>query len=114
MKSKTVPVLAGVLVVLVLAVGGLAYALLRPTGGGTPATTPPAGEATTAVKGSPKPSPSAADPYAVYLKIAPKGAVHLSREDAQARALLGCGQDWAPGTVDAALAKAYASLCKKN
>ncbi|MBQ1061338.1 hypothetical protein [Micromonospora sp. C41] len=53
-----------------------------------------------------------ADPYAVYLKLAPKNAPKLSREDAQARAVLGCGQEWAPGTVDAALAKAYAGLCE--
>ncbi|MET9303186.1 hypothetical protein ABZX66_28085 [Micromonospora aurantiaca] len=53
-----------------------------------------------------------ADPYAVYLKLAPKGAPKLSREDAQARAVLGCGQAWAPGTVDAALAKAYAGVCE--
>lgn len=34
----------------------------------------------------------------------------LSREDAQARALLGCGQEWAPGTIDALLAEAYRQL----
>jgi hypothetical protein len=48
----------------------------------------------------------------VYLTLAPKDAPKISREDAQTRALLGCGQSWAPGTVDAALAEAYASLCE--
>lgn len=55
-----------------------------------------------------------ADPYEVYLKNAPKGAPELSREDAQTRALLGCGRDWAPGTVDAVLAEAYKELCAKQ
>jgi hypothetical protein len=62
-----------------------------------------------------KPKPyrwRAVDPYEAYLKLAPKDAPKISREDAQTRALLGCGQDWAPGTVDAALAEAYASLCE--
>lgn len=66
----------------------------------------------------PAPAPSNAapsstvDPYDAYQRLAPDGAPNLSREDAQARALLGCGQQWAPGTVDAALATAYADLCK--
>ncbi|MCN0153207.1 hypothetical protein [Salinispora arenicola] len=62
---------------------------------------------------APEPSaePAPADPYEVYLDLAPVDAVSLSREDAQARAMLGCGQTWAPGTVDAALAEAYAELC---
>ncbi|NIL42922.1 hypothetical protein HCB17_18540 [Salinispora arenicola] len=62
---------------------------------------------------APEPSaePAPADPYEVYLDLAPADAVNLSREDAQARAMLGCGQTWAPGTVDAALAEAYAELC---
>lgn len=51
------------------------------------------------------------DPYEVYLDIAPSDAPSLSREDAQARALLGCGQSWAPGTVDAALQEAYEPDC---
>lgn len=57
------------------------------------------------------------DPYEVYLASAPErpadweGEWPLSREDAQARALLGCGQRWAPGTIDAALQAAYADLC---
>ncbi|MDG4762372.1 hypothetical protein [Micromonospora sp. WMMD710] len=59
-------------------------------------------------------STAAADPYDAYLKIAPAGAPKLSREDAQARAVLGCGQAWAPGTVDAALAEAYAALCQRS
>lgn len=52
------------------------------------------------------------DPYLVYLDLAPPDAqVDLSRDDAMARALLGCGQAWPPGTVDAALAEAYGHLC---
>ena len=50
-------------------------------------------------------------PYDVYVENAPAGEPVLSREDAQTRALLGCGQSWAPGTVDAVLAEAYADLC---
>ncbi|MCN0180116.1 hypothetical protein [Salinispora arenicola] len=57
------------------------------------------------------PAEPAADPYEVYLDLAPADAAELSREDAQARAMLGCGRTWAPGTVDAALAEAYAELC---
>lgn len=60
-----------------------------------------------------KPKPvTLTDPYAEYLKVAPADAPKLSREDAQTRAYLGCGTQWAPGTVDAALATAYANLCK--
>lgn len=51
------------------------------------------------------------DPYSVYLQNAPKTEPTLSREDAQTRARLGCGQNWAPGTVDAILADAYKDLC---
>jgi hypothetical protein len=58
--------------------------------------------------------PEPSDPYEVYLDIAPSGAAELSREDAQTRAYLGCGRAWAPGTVDAALAEAYADLCEGN
>ena len=54
---------------------------------------------------------NAKDPYDTYIANAPKGEPTLSREDAQARARLGCGQDWAPGTVDAILADAYKDLC---
>lgn len=60
---------------------------------------------------SAKPAADTVDPYEVYLDLAPADAVELSREDAQTRALLGCGRKWAPGTVDAALAEAYAELC---
>jgi hypothetical protein len=69
---------------------------------------------TTTTPGQPEPTSApdpAEDPYEVYLRIAPPDAVDLTREDAQARALLGCGMAWAPGTVDAALAEAYAALC---
>lgn len=53
-----------------------------------------------------------ADPYAVYLKNNPEPGHVISREDAQTRALLGCGQQCAPGTVDAVLRDAYGHLCK--
>lgn len=71
--------------------------------------TPPAAPASSAAKPAPK---ATVDPYERYLKLAPKDAPKLSREDAQTRAYLGCGTRWAPGTVDAALAEAYADLCK--
>jgi hypothetical protein len=59
------------------------------------------------------PVPAVADPYEVYLELQPprpadwEGEWPLSREDAQTRALLGCGRQWAPGTIDGALAQAY-------
>lgn len=54
-----------------------------------------------------------ADPYDVYLAHNPDPSLVLSREDAQARAYLGCGKQWAPGTIDRALADAYAaSVCR--
>lgn len=64
-----------------------------------PATTTPAPAATTEAP--------AVDPYEVYLATNPNAELVLSREDAQARAYLGCGQTFAPGTTDAALADAY-------
>jgi len=51
------------------------------------------------------------DPYQVYLEHAPAGEPTLSRDDAQTRALLGCGEEWAPDTVDAILADAYEPEC---
>lgn len=48
-----------------------------------------------------------ADPYEAYLATNPDPQLVLSREDAQARAYLGCGKRWAPGTIDRALADAY-------
>jgi hypothetical protein len=54
---------------------------------------------------------ASADPYDTYLDNAPAGEPTLSREDAQTRALLGCGQRWAAGTVDAVLADAYDPEC---
>ena len=91
-----------------LAIAGAAAGIYftRPADSG-PASTP----ASTSAPAKPAPTASA-DPYEVYLKLAPHGAPNLSREDAQARAYLGCGRSWSPGTVDAALAKAYAELCK--
>jgi hypothetical protein len=62
----------------------------------------------------PAPTVAAVDPYEVYQGIAPAGAPNLSREDAQARALLGCETTWAPGTVDHALHQAYGpTICPK-
>lgn len=51
------------------------------------------------------------DPYGVYVATNPDPGLVLSREDAQLRAILGCGQRWAPGTVDAALSAAYKPEC---
>ncbi len=54
---------------------------------------------------------TSADPYDSYLANNPDPAIVLSREDAQTRALLGCGRDWAPGTIDAVLRDAYKPKC---
>lgn len=67
-----------------------------------PATTPVATVATVAVT----------DPYEVYLTL-PGADPGLSRDDAQLRALLGCGKPFAPGTTDAALAEAYGPLVEE-
>ncbi|MET7752587.1 hypothetical protein [Micromonospora sp. NPDC005367] len=83
--------------------------------GDTDTNSTPAGTSESAGPAESKPAAEApADPYEVYQKLAPDGAPDLSREDAQTRALLGCDQKWAPGTVDAALAEAYADLCNKG
>jgi hypothetical protein len=50
---------------------------------------------------------SRTDPYQQYLALNPDPDLLLSREDAQARAFLGCGTTWAPGTIDAVLAEVY-------
>lgn len=57
----------------------------------------------------------AADPYDAYLQLAAgiPDAPDISRDDAQARAMLGCGSTWAPDTVDAALQEAYAALIEE-
>jgi hypothetical protein len=72
----------------------------------------PATSAATPTPVAPTATPTV-DPYAVYLSKAAKGEPKLSREDASTRALLGCGQKWPPGTVDAVLAEAYAEYCPK-
>ncbi|HEU5304392.1 MAG TPA: hypothetical protein VFU40_07090 [Gemmatimonadales bacterium] len=51
-----------------------------------------------------------ADPYETYLKANPDPDLILTREDAQLRAYLGCGQTFAPGTIDRVLADAYRPL----
>lgn len=66
---------------------------------------------TVATSGPPDTEPTPIDPYDTYLANAPLGEPTLSREDAQLRALAGCGQQWAPGTVDAVLADAYKGIC---
>ena len=54
-----------------------------------------------------------ADPYDTYLELAPPDAPDLTRDDAQARALLGCDTAWATGTTDWALQQAYGDrLCQ--
>ena len=59
----------------------------------------------------------AEDPYEVYLQLAAdipaNDQIELSREDAQLRAMLGCGSASAPGTVDGLLAEAYVSLIEQ-
>lgn len=65
------------------------------------------GTAKTAVKPVVKP----ADPYTYYRAHNPNHALVLSREDAQARALLGCQTHWAPGTIDYVLHAAYKAAC---
>lgn len=88
-----------------LAVLGLVAGVGCSSGSDRPAvTTPGVVESTT--------STVAADPYDVYLKNNPEPGLVISREDAQTRALLGCGTQWAPGTVDAVLHDAYKELCK--
>lgn len=55
--------------------------------------------------------PAAADPFERYLELVEAWGItdapELSRDDAQTRAILGCSSQWAPGTIDAALAEAY-------
>lgn len=58
-----------------------------------------------------KPAATTRDPYATYLANNPDKTLILTRDDAQARALLGCETKWAPGTIDAVLHDAYKSLC---
>ncbi|MEU5938630.1 hypothetical protein ABZ807_05480 [Micromonospora sp. NPDC047548] len=111
-QRRRTPVLA-VISAVALIVAGLALAAVYVAQGGDD--TEPAAAPAASSPAPRKPAPKAtADPYKAYLRMAPDGAPNLSREDAQARALLGCGQKWAPGTVDAALAEAYADLCKQG
>lgn len=90
-----------------LALGFVLAATLTACGGSpsapkTAPTIPAAPEPTTTTT-----TTAAVDPYAVYLAHNPDPTLVLTREDAQARAYLGCGTTWAPGTIDAALADAY-------
>lgn len=72
---------------------------------------------TAAAPATSAPAAAAADPYDEYLRLVDElgitDAPELTRDDAQLRALLGCGTAWAPGTVDAALQQAYASLIEQ-
>lgn len=68
---------------------------------------------TPAAEGDTTNEPEQVDPYEVYLANAPGDAPDLSRDAAQLRAMLGCGTSWAPGTVDAVLQEAYASLVEE-
>ncbi len=80
----------------------------------TPTATPP--PPSSAAPAASSPTTQAApvtDPYQAYLALAPADAPELSPDDAQARAMLGCGTTWAPGTVDAALQQAYAPLIEQ-
>ncbi|WP_080636984.1 hypothetical protein [Salinispora vitiensis] len=101
------PIVITAAAVAALGAGIAGTALYRNSETDTPTSTPSQAPAPSAEPAADTP----ADPYEVYLDLAPAGAVELSREDAQTRALLGCGRKWAPGTVDAALAEAYAELC---
>jgi hypothetical protein len=49
--------------------------------------------------------------YSFYLARNPDPALVLSREDALARAYLGCGIRWPPATVDGVIAQAYKGIC---
>lgn len=71
-----------------------------------PAQTPPATQPAAV-------QPATGDPYAAWLATKPAGAPDLSRDDAMARAMLGCGVTWPAGTTDAALQAAYGpTMCK--
>lgn len=52
-------------------------------------------------------------PDGVYLNLARMTRGSCPGRTRRPRAYLGCGQPWAPKTVDAALAEAYAELCAK-
>lgn len=54
----------------------------------------------------------ATDPYQHFLDIAPPFDYELTPEDAFIRATMGCGQTFPEGTVDHALAIAYADYCE--
>lgn len=65
---------------------------------------------TTAVLAGPA-ATSQVDPFDRYLELVGEWGItdapDLSRDEARTRALLGCSEQWAPGTLDAALAEAY-------
>lgn len=69
----------------------------------------PSAAAETTPPAEPAPAPDVeADPYEQWLQRAPADAPELTRDDAFARAYLGCGQTFPPGTTDAILAEVYA------
>lgn len=60
---------------------------------------------------------AAVDPYDTYQQLIADNdidPIDISPEDAQTRALLGCGTEWAPDTVDWALQQAYADVIASN
>ncbi len=92
----------------------LALITLGACSSSTPAETPPPPSTTAAAApASTSTTAAQADPYQAYLAIAPADAPALTPDDAQTRAMLGCGTTWAPGTVDAALQQAYAPLIEQ-
>jgi hypothetical protein len=68
----------------------------------------------TGCSGADPEEPEPADPYEVYVENNPPGQKLISREDAQARAYLGCGMKFAPGTVDYVLREAYKPDCPRD
>lgn len=100
-RSTLTLVVAAVLAVLCLALAGI-LALALVTASSLPAR-------------SMAPIPSASptyDPYPWYFAHSPIGVRHLTRSQAVARAQAGCGQTFAPGTVDAVLSQAYEGICQ--
>jgi excalibur calcium-binding domain-containing protein len=107
------PRLWPLVVLAALAVTGLAV-LIVAAALGRSADPPTVAAPATATAGMPAATTAAAavqsdtDPYEVWLQRAPDDAPDLTRDDALARAYLGCGQNFPPGTTDAILQEVYA------
>lgn len=58
------------------------------------------------------------DPYAHFLEMRENldedKQIEISPEDAQTRALLGCGKEWAEDTIDGILQIAYEGICENE